>query len=37
MRDGFFVVGTVAVAIASCIGVSLLAAAGATALLGLAR
>jgi hypothetical protein len=36
MRDGAFVLVTAAVAVACCLGVSLPAAAGATALLGLA-
>lgn len=36
MRGDFFVVGTAAVAVVCCLGVSLLAAAGATTLLGIA-
>lgn len=34
MKDGLFVLGTAAAAIACCFGVSLLAAAGTTTLLG---
>ena len=36
MRSDLFVLGTAAVAVVCCLGVSLLAAAGGTALLGLA-
>ncbi|HYL40536.1 MAG TPA: hypothetical protein VET90_04440 [Candidatus Binatus sp.] len=36
MRDSLFVLATAAVAVVCCLGISLLAAAGGTALLGLA-
>jgi hypothetical protein len=36
MRDSLFVLGTAAVAVVCCLGVSLLAAAGGSAVLGLA-